>query len=1168
MKRVILVLGMHRAGTSAITRGLLALGVPLGGRLMPERDDNPTGFWEDADIVNLNDRVLAELGHDWHSLGWIADEQFSTNKLDTLREEAAALLADRLHERVVWAFKDPRNARLLPFWESVFQKINVDYSCILCIRNPLSIAGSLAARDHFSFEKCLLLWALHMGRSAAAAARLTSVVVDYDRLVDNPPRELKRMARALSLPPPSGEALKSYQQQFLDTALRHSRHDLATLQADARLAPILAEFHSMLRSAAESRRPDKSRLAELDRRLAAFAPMFNYLQSLQLTAGPDHSGELQQVLATALIELSRESGSRIHPAAPSTPNETVSKENSAWLVQTNAFVRSLAVIAVQGMQLRAADEESANARSSLSAQTVRIAEFENRISDLKAGLTDLQARLRQLLAERPPRMTNPVARYALRAWRAVRRPWFEMTMRPVNDLTQDQDGWTAVGDDPQFQLQPARTRFPTRWVRIRIDLKVTEPTLFRAVLYFDLGSGYNEVDRITLPAPADGHIAVVARLPDAVAGLRFDPLNLPGRFKIGAIAVQEISTFEAAMRLAFRVLRRSVRRPRDVITVARKAWRLFRSSGTSILRALPLAAINIPEASSYNHWIANYDRLTAADRDAIRRRISSFATEPKFSVLMPVYNTDLRWLRAAIDSVRAQIYTGWELCISDDASTRSDVRDELRRYAEHDPRIRLNFRSTNGNISANSNDALSLASGDFIVLLDADDVLPEHALYWVAAEIDAHPDADLIFSDEDKIDADGRRFDPYFKSDWNPALMLSQNAFCHLGVYRRALVEKVGGFRIGFEGSQDHDLALRCSRATEAKRIFHIPRILYHWRAIETSTAADGAAKPYAWDAGRRAIEEHLTHLDISAEVGHAEFAPNFYQVQYPLPPPHPRVSILIPTTGEPRFLKPCLDSIFGRTTYPNFEVLLLVSDKHRAVASRAAALHSPGNETRVRVLTHPDRPFNFAWVNNWGASQASGEILCLLNDDTEVVTSDWLEKLVARLSLERVGAVGPMLYFPDGRIQHAGVILGIGGVAVHAFNGMRRGSQGYSGRACLEQDLSCVTAGCMIIRKEAFQSVGGFDEDFAVAFNDVDLCIRLRAAGWRIVWTPAVELIHHESVSVGKHSSAKRAAQFAEEVNNMRKRWAAVLEADPNYNVNLSLQEPFELAFPPRLAG
>ena len=632
---------------------------------------------------------------------------------------------------------------------------------------------------------------------------------------------------------------------------------------------------------------------------------------------------------------------------------------------------------------------------------------------------------------------------------------------------------------------------------------------------------------------------------------------------IGRAWLRRMSRIEYYSRLIARLFRYRINNPTDLARGVKRALTALVSGGPRRLAA----ELRSAASPDYQHWIKLYDTMTEADKDALHRRVQSLACRPLISVIMPVYNTPEAFLRRAIESVREQIYDRWELCIADDCSTAGHVRKVLDYYAKLDPRIRVCFRTTNGHIAEASNSAIAIAKGEFVALLDHDDEIPPHALALVAEAIDAQPDVDLIFSDEDKLDAQGHRFDPHFKSDWNPALMLSQNMFNHLGVYRLSIVKKVGGFRLGFEGSQDYDLVLRCSRETAPERIHHIPKILYHWRAIESSTATDSGMKPYAWDAGRRAIEEHLTQQNIHAIVEHAPRADCYYQVEYAVPTPLPRVSILIPTTANLALIKPCLDSILEHTTYDNFEVLVLVDERQRAVPDQSAYLNWAGRQPRVRVLTYPDRPFNFSWVNNWGADQATGDILCLLNDDTEIITPSWLEKLVARVSLEGVGAVGPMMYFSNNTIQHAGVILGIGGVALHVFNYKPRGSSGYFGRACLEQDLSCVTAGCMAVRKEAYLSIGGMDEALAVAFNDVDFCIRLRAAGWRIIWTPTVELYHRESASVGSYSSSKRAQQFSTEVDMMRRRWGPVLDLDPYYNVNLSLSEPFSLAFPPRQA-
>jgi GT2 family glycosyltransferase len=573
-------------------------------------------------------------------------------------------------------------------------------------------------------------------------------------------------------------------------------------------------------------------------------------------------------------------------------------------------------------------------------------------------------------------------------------------------------------------------------------------------------------------------------------------------------------------------------------------------------------------ADDYEAWVARYDTLTEDDLAVFRTALGRFRRRPVISILMPVYNTPEQWLTRAIESVTAQVYPDWQLCISDNASTEPHVRETLERYRSRDERIRVVYRDTNGHISANTNSALALATGDYVSLLDSDDELTPHALFWVVNEILDYPDADIVYSDEDKLDADGRRYEPYFKPDWNPALILSANYVSHLGTYRRSLIEQVGGFRVGFEGSQDHDLLLRCADASAPERIRHIPRVLYHWRSIPGSTASAEAmdAKPYAWHAASAAIVEHLQRHGVAAKVEPALRI--YYQVHYPTPAVLPKISILMPSACNLNLLKPCMESLFARTTYPDFEVLLVVSSIRFENAAQREYLEQLKSNPKIRILRYEDRPYNFSWLNNWAESQCSGEVLCFMNDDIEVVTPDWLEKLLARLTLDKVGAVGPMLYYPDDRIQHAGVILGVGGVAGHGFIRMPRGSDGYFGRAGLEQDLSCVTAACMLMRRDAFQALNGFNEDLSVAFNDVDLCVRLRNAGWRIIWTPQVELIHHESATLGRHDSPERQTQFRREVKLMRDLWGAELDSDPFYNPNLSLQtNRFTLAFPPRIA-
>ena len=594
------------------------------------------------------------------------------------------------------------------------------------------------------------------------------------------------------------------------------------------------------------------------------------------------------------------------------------------------------------------------------------------------------------------------------------------------------------------------------------------------------------------------------------------------------------------------------------------AYYLARVFGPSVIGIRRFIAARGIRRRPYHSWIRTYERILPDERLLIANEIDAWPSRPVISVITSVYNVQLDRLRETIESVRKQFYPHWQLCISDDASTYDRIQPLLRQYAAQDRRIRVTFRGERGQVSVNSNSALELADGDYIALLDAGDRLSNDALFWAAREIALHPDADLLFSDEDKIDAKGERFDPYFKPAWNPALMLSQNAFSHLGIFRRRLIKQVGQFRQGYEGSQDYDLVLRCSAKTTWDRIRHIPRILYHHRNPTDSTAHTTSAKSGAWERGRLAVADFLQCQGTQAEVRCA--LKRYYLVDYRAPQSPPLVSIIVPSTLSDRSAD-CLGSVLSKSTYQNLELLVVVRTNHLAIAKTKLGFVQILSDPRLRIVFHEEASFNFSRATNLGARLAHGSILCFLNDDVTVITPDWLERLVARVLLDGVGAVGPMLYYPDNVIQHAGMILGIGGMTDHVFARHRRGYLGYFGRAALEQDYSCLTAACLLVKRALFEEVGGLDEAFPIAFNDVDLCMKIRRTGARIVWIPSVEMYHHESATTGRHDAGPLRQQYLHDLAVVRDRWKGALEADPCYNPNLSLKggSTFTLAWPPR---
>jgi len=569
------------------------------------------------------------------------------------------------------------------------------------------------------------------------------------------------------------------------------------------------------------------------------------------------------------------------------------------------------------------------------------------------------------------------------------------------------------------------------------------------------------------------------------------------------------------------------------------------------------------DCNDYEEWVRRYDTLSDESRSRMRERIVGFEHKPLISIVMPVYNSELKWLVEAIESVRMQIYTNWELCIADDASTNKDVRPILERFAEKDVRIKVFYREKNGHISAASNSALYLATGEYIALLDHDDLLPEHSLFWFADTINNHPDAQLLYSDEDKIDKTGRRYEPYFKPDWNPDLFLSQNMISHLGVYRTDLIKRVGGFREGYEGSQDYDLALRCIEHIAPHTIVHIPRVLYHWRSHSGSTAQAGSKKNYALHAGERALNEHFTRIGVSATAKLLEFG--MYRAHYNLPKPAPLVSLIIPTRNSLGLIQQCVESILGKTTYENYE--LIIVDNNSEDLETLHYLTGLVSDNRIRVL-RDERPFNYSALNNSAVLHAQGEYIGLVNNDIEVIAPKWLDEMMCLASLPGVGAVGACLWYPNDTLQHGGCATGILELAGHLHRYLPKGHLGYFGRAQLIQTISVVTAACMVIKKSIYQEVGGLDEiNLKVAFNDVDFCLRVREAGYRNIWTPYAELYHHESATRGYEDTPEKQMRFRDEVCYMQKRWADTLFSDPAYNPNLTLErEDFSLAWPPRV--
>lgn len=570
----------------------------------------------------------------------------------------------------------------------------------------------------------------------------------------------------------------------------------------------------------------------------------------------------------------------------------------------------------------------------------------------------------------------------------------------------------------------------------------------------------------------------------------------------------------------------------------------------------------LPDETPYSIWVEENERLSQPLRAQAVADMSRLTSRPKFSILMPVYNTPPNYLITSIESVRAQIYNNWELCISDNASTDEEIRELLKKYADSDPRIKVAFRESNGGISTNSNNALALAEGDYVAYLDSDDEITEGCLLRYAQEIAINPQLEMLFCDEDKIFETGIRGEPYFKPSFGPETILGKNMVTHLGVYRTDSVRKLGGMRSEFDGSQDWDLALRFSRQIlngDPSKSRRIPGILYHWRAIRSSLATGANAKPYAIEAGHRAVEDHLSFVAPGSRVVPPLNAPNRNSIILPLPNDPPMVSILLPSGGGLELLGPCIDSIINKTSYPSYEILVDNGSDDPQVIGYLRHLEAKGIVKVLRYERPSDEKFNYSRINNQLAKYASGEILLLLNDDTEILTGEWLADMVSILLLPGVGVVGAHLIYPNSTIQHAGVIFSKTG-AHHIYRGTPDGSHGYFEELLLMRNVSAVTGACQAISKANFEIVGGLDEsNLQVAYNDLDLCIKLLDRGLRVVMCPEARLIHKESVTRGLDDTLEKQLVALMELNHFSKSWEMYMADDPFYNPNLGLS-PFTL--------
>lgn len=1061
--RGILVLGMHRSGTSAVARVLGLMGAHIGeeDELLPAHvHDNPSGYWERSELMLAHDRALAESGYAWDRLAGFDTAQVDAAAATVLSEQIAQTIARLCARGSPWLVKDPRLCLLLPWWLDQAP----DAACVVVVRDPREITASLIETDRgiYTSHFLLALWEKYLRGLLATLHGRRALFVAYEHLLSEPQGQCVRILDGMRTLGISGlHGANAQISQFLDTTLRRSRPG-----SHVRMSEQQTALYAWLRMHAGH--PDPIKVDDAPRGNPADAVLFEFQRAQDECANRVRAQTLSET--QALTEQINEARHQRNLTAIELEQSNTDKEILVAQVDEERHQRNLI----------GAELERSNKDREVLAARVEEMRREHELVALELG----QARAKVQAVETLLRTVSADRDTALSKSNAT-----SMEL----DEVRHQRNITAM-HLAQSRRHAQELRDTVDALRASLSWKITAPIrglggLFRLRLS---GAGEQRLHRLYYAIPGIN----AARKRDFIAWLH---RHMPWLTR---------HTF------SYRLAQQAVQ---------------LHDAPTSSMSDSPAPRMDDERATQF---------------------MKHMKVHPLISVVMPVYNVERHWLVAAVESVRRQFYPHWELCIADDASSRQETRDALREINElGDPRIRILRLNKNAGIAGASNAALKLASGEYVGLLDHDDELTRDALLEAALAIEAG-NPDIIYSDEDKLDTDGRHCEPHFKPDFSLEYFLSINYLCHFSVIRRKLLEDIGGFRTGFDGAQDFDLLLR---ATEhGGRVMHIPKILYHWRKIESSTASRSGAKPAASDAGLRALRESVQRRGIDAAVEPGPYSTT-YRVRRAIIG-KPLVSIILPFRDKPELLAMCVRSILARTDYPHFEIVGIDNGSTDAV-THALMDELRAKDARVRFIRH-DVPFNYSAINNFGARQADGEHLLFLNNDTEIFDGGWLRAMLEHSQRADVGVVGAKLLYPDDRIQHGGVIVGIGGVAGHAHLLQPGDHPGYFARAQLPQELSAVTFACAMTRRAVFEQMGGLNErELTIAFNDIDYCLRVREAGYLVVYTPYAALYHHESRTRGYEDNPEKQTRFAGEIAYMQQRHAAILQrGDPYYNPNLRL--------------
>jgi GT2 family glycosyltransferase len=1172
-ENIIIIAGMHHSGTSLVAAYLLGNDVKLGVNLQHKNIKTPNGYFEDIDFVHLQSEILKSIcqggKNGWPDWGYTEDHILDYSRLEKFNAKAIELLDRKQERNGYWGWKDPRTTLLLDFWKNLLPNAYF----ILVYSNPWEVIRSIKDMNVAIFndnpDYALDIWHFYNQHLINFYKKNTgqSLLLSHQSFIQNPKALVNKLNEKFEILLPE-DAVSDYSFFSKDQYNYKFINEIREVKVNSRYYELLLELNQL----ADIGGDKKIEAAASDSKtpkVSVIIPCYNQGEFLE-EALSGIEGSVNQLYEIIIVN------------DGSTEEKTLSflkkyeSEGYHIIHQENcglAGARNNGIKAAKAPYILPLDADNRVDPEYLT-KAIQILDQEKDVGVVYANP--------RLFGDKKEMQTLP----DFELYRLLAVNYIDACAVFRKDL------WTEFGgfdpdmpfmgyEDWEFWIRIAKAGWKFKHLdEFLFDYRIRDKSM---VATCNLPENRQKLVDYIINKHVDfykeHHAGTVSYLVKNLAEIEqvyFKQLHSLGYMtSYSRMLHDSVKEYEARIAYMeaskFWKLKQLYDKIRFILTSEsyskNKKWKiagklLFLLSPTGIkmmgklvkkiFKGIYLLIFRKHWGSSrwdaYQDWIAkNFPK--ELDLKEFILKINIFKYKPKVSIILPVYNPPPHFFIETLESVKSQIYPDWELCIADDNSTDLQIRAIIEKYAGEDSRIKYVFREENGHISACTNSALELASGEFALFIDHDDLLTRDAAYHMVDLLNNSPQADLIYADEDKVNEDGYFTEPHFKPQWCPDNLLSRNYFGHPVMIRMELVKKLGGLRIGFEGSQDYDLVLRVTEKT--KNIFHIPRVLYHWRIHEKSAAKSEEVKPYAYQAAKQALTEALSRRK---EPGKVDFLPGFrgysirYEIQY-----YDLVSIIIPTKDKSEVLDKCLHSVFEKSTYPNFEVIVLSNNSEEKELFDMLEKWKVVKKDKFSYYKL-DVPFNFSVINNDAAKKARGKYLLFLNNDTEVITPDWIEAMVEQAQRNSIGVVGVKLLYYNKKIQHAGVVIGLGGAAGHTFVGLHKDGPGYFNYVNTINNYSAITAACMMCRKDVFYEVNGFDEEFQIEYNDIDFCLKVKEKGYNNVFLPHVNLFHYESMSRGNPFLTKASYnRHLIELARFRGRWQHFIEDDPCYSPHLS---------------